>query len=270
MRPARAHEDTRPVIVEFIGSSGAGKTSLAQMLSRYGGTSDPVILAADLIMDRPGRRWITNPMAMNLVADVTAFPSFLRGADRDRDFVGFAWDRLKRYAPSRSAKYNYMREIVRNLGKHEMARRAGANATILVDEGAVLTAYHLFVYSGAPFDQTDLDRFARLVPLPDRIVYVTAPVEVLVDRAMRRPDRRRELAADDRREVERWIARALDVFDGLAMTQAIRDRVLTVHNADSSPESRRASVSQIAAFIEDRAPTDHTARSAVPSGTPRT
>jgi thymidylate kinase len=258
------------MIIEFIGSSGSGKTTLIRMLRQRGSTADPIVSTTDLVMDRPGRRWIKSPRAMNLVADVTVLPSFLRGPDRDRDFVRFAFDRLKRHAPSRFAKYNYLREIVRDVGKHELAKRAGANATILVDEGAVLTAYHLFVYSEVPFDQTDLDRFAELVPLPDRVVYVTAPLDALVDRAMRRPDRRRELATANRAEIERWTARAVEVFDGLVASPEMRGRTLVVDNTDGSPADRQAVVSQIAAFIDDRIPAGRAVDSPAPPGTPRT
>ena len=124
--------------------------------------------------------------AINLVADVTVLPSFLRAFDQNRDFASFAADRLRRHAPSAFAKVNYMRNIVRRIGMHELARRAGANVRVLADEGTVLTAYYLFVYSDAPFRQSDLEQFARLVPMPDRIVHVKAPMEVLVNRSMGR------------------------------------------------------------------------------------
>jgi hypothetical protein len=41
------------------------------------------------------------------------------------------------------------------------------------------------------------------VPLPDRIVYVRAPIDLLVDRAMTRPDQRRELAGRSPDELRR-------------------------------------------------------------------
>ena len=255
------------MIVELIGSSGAGKTTLVRLLAQRGGTDEPVVSAADLIMDRPGRRWITSPKAINLVVDATVLPSVLLARDRDRRFVRFAFDRVRRHAPSRLAKVNYLREIVRDVGRHELARRAGTGATVLVDEGAVLTAYHLFVYSDATFHQADLDRFAELVPLPDGIVYVTAPLDVLVDRAMRRPDRRRELASGDRAEVERWLARAAEVFDGLVASPRIRERTLVVDAADDTPTGRAAIVAQIAAFIQDR--TAARDDSPAPPGAPR-
>lgn len=240
------------MIIEFIGCSGAGKSTLARMLRGGSAIADPVLFATDLVVDRPGRRWITHPTAMNLLADVTVLPSFLSAYSENRDFARYAAERLKRHAPSAFAKFNYMRSIVRTVGMHELARRAGANAAVLADEGTVLTAYYLFVYNDAPFGQADLEHFARLVPLPDRIVYVKAPTEVLVDRSMQRPDRRRELAMDDRQQVERRIVRAQAVFEGLAKALPIRDRILTVDNANGSIDSQRMLASQIAAFINDR------------------
>jgi thymidylate kinase len=242
------------MIVEFIGSSGAGKTTLAQMLQRRGDMAHPVVSTVDLVVDRPGRRWIKDPKAINVVADVTALPSFIRGWRHDREFVRFAYHRLRRHAPSTFARFNYLREIVRNVGLHELARRAAGGATILADEGTVLTASHLFVYSDGRLDQAEIERFARLVPLPDRIVYVKAPLDALLERAMRRPDPRRELPADDRRQIEGWIARSQEVFDRLTETPAIRDRLLIVENPSGAPDAQRAAVERIAAFIDGRAP----------------
>jgi deoxyadenosine/deoxycytidine kinase len=262
--PTRRRLDLLPMIIEFMGSSGAGKSTLAKMLRGHNGLTSPIILSADLVMDHPTRRWIRNPTAINVVADMIALPSFLRTARRKGDFLRFAFHRLK-YAPSTFVKYNYMREIVRNVGMQELARRAETNATIIVDEGPMITASHLFVYSYGRFTQDDLDDFARLLPLPDRVIYVRAPEEVLVKRAMRRPDRRRELSADDREEVKHWIARARQVFEGLSEAPAIRDRVLAVEYADDSPDSQRAVVAQIVAFINEQNRTGHPGKGAVSS-----
>lgn len=233
------------MIVEFIGPTGAGKTTLARALVRRGASARPVRMATDLLTDRPGRRWIRNPHAINVLADVTAFPSFVRALDRDRDFLQFAFDRLKRHAPSTFAKLNYMRNMVRKLGMHEMTKRADPGTTFLVDEGTILTAYQLFVYSDAPFTQPDLKRFGRLVPLPDLIVSVRAPIDVLLKRAMARSDRRRELTQNDEDEVQRWIVRAVDLFDALAEIEPIRDRLMTVEIADDEPESFDAAIFEV-------------------------
>ena len=245
------------MIIEFIGCSGAGKTTLARMLQRHSSTADRVLLATDLVMDRPGRRWISHPTAKNLVTDVTVLPFFLRAFGQNREFTRYAADRLRGHAPSAFAKFNYMRNIVRRVGMHELARRKGANTRVLADEGTVLTAYYLFVYSDAPFGQADLEHFAQLVPLPDRIVYVKAPVELLINRAMRRPDRRRELVMDDRHEIEYWMERAQEVFDGLAAVQPIRDRILTVDNADGIADINGVLAARIASFMNGRTPAEN-------------
>jgi thymidylate kinase len=238
------------MIVEFIGCSGAGKTSLAEGLRRYVQPSGRPILSVDLVRDRPGLRWMRDPSMINLAADVISFPSFVRAYGRDGDFVRFAFDRLRRHAPTTFAKYNYRLNIVRKVGVHELARRASKRKTVLIDEGVVLSAYQLFVYSDAPYADVDLDRFARLVPMPDRIVYVRAPLGLLVERAIRRPDPRRELAGRKRHDVADRLARAMELFEGLAARETIQERLLTVEIADDSREGFEEAVRQVAAGID--------------------
>jgi deoxyadenosine/deoxycytidine kinase len=232
--PETAGPVRRPTVVEFVGPSGAGKTSLIKRLHMHDEASCPILLASNMVMDRPGRRWITNPTLTNVVTDFTVLPAFVSGVRRYEDFVRFAFARLQQYAMTRFMQYNYMREVVRNVGMQEFARRASSTSAIVVDEGAVLTASHLFVYNRVPLAFDALDDFAHLVPLPDVLVYVRAPVHVLVDRALRRRDRRRELRADNPRELQRWMERALEVFDRLTSTARIRDRVLTLDLEDSA------------------------------------
>jgi hypothetical protein len=113
----------------------------------------------------------------------------------------------------------------------------------------VLSAYQLFVYSDAPFGQSISSGSLGSVPLPDRIVYVRAPIDLLVDRAMTRPDQRRELAGRSPDELRRSLERAIELFDGLAMTEPIRDRLLTVDIGDDSARTRDAAVREVARFV---------------------
>jgi hypothetical protein len=247
------------MIVEFIGATGAGKTSLARGLVRRGVPARRVRMATDLVTDRLGRRSISDPHAINLLADVSALPWLVRAFDRDRDFLRFAADRLWHHAPSTFAKVNYLRNVLRKLGMHEMASRADPGTTYLFDEGTILMAYQLFVYSDAPFTRDDLERFVRLVPLPDRIVHVGSPTPLLLERATSRPDRRRELAGRDVREVEQRIVRAVELFDALAELTPIRDRLLTVDLHDGSPERLEAAVREIAGWLATAEPASSSA-----------
>lgn len=254
------------MIVEFVGCSGAGKTTLARALSN-GALAGRAVMAPDLIMNRPGGRWVTNPYAVNVVADLTALPWFWRAREGNRDFVRYAFGRLNRYAPSTFARLNYKRNIVRRVGLHEMAVDHEGRGHVLADEGVVLTAYHLFVYSDAPCSQTELEHFADLVPLPDRIVYVRAPVEALIDRALARSDPRRELAKSGRAELGRQIRRAVDVFDGLTSCATIRKRLVSIDNTTGSDADRNVRLRRLADEIEGPIIGDSTANLAPPDAT---
>jgi hypothetical protein len=238
--------------VEFIGASGAGKTTVIDAVRRAGGRSR-VVTMAEMISDRPGRRWLHHPTAVNLLADVTVLPSYLRAPERAR-FVRFADERLRRGAPSRFARYNYLREVVRDVGKGAFARSGVPGATVLIDEGPILTAYHLFAYNDAPYDERDLRRFLGAVSLPDRVVHVTAPLPTLVERAMRRSDRRRELAGLDRAGVASALAEAAELFDRLVAMPELRDRTITIDTGDASEETIAAAAAAVLAFADAEDP----------------
>lgn len=238
------------MIVEFIGCSGAGKTTLMHAVRECVSVPDSVVTAWDLVIDRPGRRWVTNQPAINLIADATALVPFARCYRSNREFFSFALRRLMAHAPSTFAKLNYTRNVIRKVGIHELAKRRAIDRTVLVDEGTVLIAYQLFVYSPAPYSPADVEQFARLVPAPDLLVHVKAPLPTLANRSMSRSDQRRELKGRDRQQVREFIERADELFDALAATDALRDRVLVVENPDGSPEVRRLVAQRIATGIE--------------------
>ncbi|MGH2539337.1 MAG: hypothetical protein ACRDGK_02330 [Actinomycetota bacterium] len=238
------------MIVELIGCSGAGKTTLARAVVARAPADPPTRMALDLVMDRPWLRRIRQPQLVNLLVDAAVLPAFVSGWSDHAELTRVAGDRLRRFAPSTFARLDYMVNVERRVGLQRLTRRRGNGAAILSDEGAVLLAYQLFVYAEGPYDRADLERFVALVPLPDRIVYVRAPLDVLVDRSTNRADRRRELAAGSRAEVERWIARAHELFESLAAVPAIAERLLVVENGDITPEERDAVIGRIAAFVE--------------------
>jgi hypothetical protein len=202
----------------------------------------------NLISDRPGIRLLKNSSALNLAADLGSFPHFLGALERHRPFLSFAFGKLQHGAPSTISMLNYMRSVVRRVGMHEMAMEQDRIGAVLADEGTLLIAYLLFVYSMDDFDQADLERFAALVPMPDRVIYVRTPREVLLRRALERPDPRREFSGRDSGAVERWLDRANAVFDGLAATRPIQERMLVV-DLPKSPSDDQALLARIGGFI---------------------
>lgn len=251
------------MIVEFIGCDGAGKTTLTRMLREHGIAGRRVVAMPDLLLDRTGLRRITHPTAVNLVQDVSGLPFFLGASRRQRDYIGFSIRTLARSPLSPYDKVNGVRDVVRRVGMLELAKRRASNRIVLSDEGTVLTAY-LFVLAELEPTASELEYFARLVPRPDRIVYVRAPVASLVRRAISRTDTRRQHARKDRDQIERAIRRTVEVFDGLAATTPLRDRVMIVENQDDPGRGKRL-VEEIAAWLRASLPAgDETKRAASP------
>jgi thymidylate kinase len=228
------------VIVELIGCDGAGKTTLGRLLTEPGVLGGRSVGMADLVLDHPGLRGITHPTARNVVQELGGLPFLFRAYPRRRAYLAFAWRMHTRYAPSAYHRLNGMRGIARRVGMYELARSRAADRIVLSDEGTVLSAY-LFALTGVPFDRSDVERFAELVPSPDRIIYVKAPIASLIERALSRPDRRTQHAGKSRSAVERTIRRTMDVFDVVAGAPPLRDRVLVVENDGDRDRLQRLS-----------------------------
>lgn len=233
------------MIVELIGCDGAGKTTLGRLLAEPGVLESPATIMADLVLDRPGLRAITHPTAMNVAQEVASLPFLARGYRARSPYFAFARRMLARYAPSAYHRLNGMRGVARRVGMYELAQSRAADRIVLSDEGTVLSAY-LFALTDVELDGSDVGRFAELVPAPERIVYVTAPIASLVERALARPDRRPQHAGRSRAEVERTIARTVEVFDLVAESPALRERVLVVEN-----DGDRASLQRLCADLAD-------------------
>lgn len=253
------------MIVELIGCDGAGKTTLSRMLREPGALEGRRAVAmADLVLDRWALRAITHPTAMNVAQEVGSLPFLLRAPRRRRAYFSFAWRMHSRYARSTYDRLNGMRGIARRVGMYELARSRAADRIVLSDEGTVLSAY-LFALSDVELDRSDVERFAELVPSPDRIVYVRASIAALVRRATTRSDRRRQHAGKTRAEIERTITRTVQVFDLVAAASPLRDRVLVVENEDDEPGSLRRLASELGSALGDSSIGDEGAEVVHPS-----
>ncbi len=176
-------------------------------------------------------------------------PFFIGSLHRHRAFVVFALKTLARHKRYTFFTVNYLRSIVRKIGTYEIIKRYNHDRIILVDEGTLLSAHILFVFTSTLTSQEDIEKFASLVPLPELVVYIKAPVDSLVQRSLRRSDARKEMRSKNQMLVEKYVSRAAEIFDRLTETKQIRDRVLIVANPDSTERERGAVADQIATFI---------------------
>jgi hypothetical protein len=239
LRQQPGEDERAPVIIEFVGASGSGKTSLARQVARLLGDTHNAVIASDLVLSHPHLKKIATPTARNVMADLSALIEMLRLNGEHRTFLAYALRRLKRHRPRTLQTLNYVRSVVRRLGVDEIARRRGRGMVVLADEGIVLASYLLFVYGNSGFDGDDLAEFVGLAPLPDGIVHVRAPLESLVRRTFSRIDPPRELRGRDKKSVSQLLGSAVDMFEGLVATAPLRDRVLEVENLGGAARQQR-------------------------------
>ncbi|HLO15124.1 MAG TPA: hypothetical protein VK206_09865 [Anaerolineales bacterium] len=239
------------MIVEFIGSSGAGKTTLISQVQRKLADITDVTTSFDLVASQLGLRHVTHPTARNLIQEFVGFPYLIQSLHRHKAFIGFILRMLARQANFSIFTLNNLRSLERKIGVYEIIRRRSHNRIVLVDEGTVLLAHNIFVYSEAAYTREEIARFASLVPLPDVIVYIKASMDILVQRSLNRTDAPREMRSKDRAVIESYINRAVRMFDDLIKADNIQRRLLIIENSDRNGHGSDLAVNDIVGFILD-------------------
>jgi deoxyadenosine/deoxycytidine kinase len=220
------------MLVEFIGSTGAGKTSLLSRVQDKLSRKTSVTTSFDIIASQAGLQYIQHPTARNIIQEVLGLPYLIRSLPRNKASVDFSLRMLGHRTHTTTSLVSNLRSLIRKFGVYEFSRRKHHNIVILVDEGTVHLSHILFVYDDARFCQEEIIEFARLVPLPDYIVYVRAPLDCLIARTLNRVDPPREMRSRDRNEIASYLSDAVEMFDQLVASEKMRDRVLVVENSD--------------------------------------
>jgi thymidylate kinase len=221
------------MIIEFIGSTGAGKTSLIAEVQRRLAQTVEVMTSFEAVAAPLGLDHVTHLTVRNLIQEVVGFPFFFRALNRHKSLIIFILRMLARQASFSIFTINNLRSLERKLGVDEILKRRQNHQIILVDEGPLLLAHNVFVYTNATYTAEEIVRFASLVPLPDIIIYIKAPTETLVQRALLRPDPPREIKSRNRELIVKHIHRAVEMFDQLVAADNIQCRLLIVENPDS-------------------------------------
>ncbi len=237
------------MIIEFIGSTGAGKTTLISEIQRRLAQITEVTTSFELVASPLGLRRVTHLTARNLIQELVGFPFFIGSLYRHKALIIFILRMLARQASFSFFTINNLRSLERKIGIDEILKRHQHNKIILVDEGPLLLAHNVFVYSGAHYTCEEIARFATLVPLPDIIIYIKAPLDILIQRSLLRADPPREMKSRNRGLIEKHINRALKMFDQLIAVKNIQCRLLIVENPDSNHRGYNNAVDDIVKFI---------------------
>jgi thymidylate kinase len=219
------------MIVEFIGSTGAGKTTLINEVHRRLEKTVRVTTSVDLATGLVGLRGVTNPTLQNLVMEFVSFPFFIFTLYKYRKFLRHTVKLFWRTTGFSMQTIHNLRSLERKIGMYEITKYLGKDQIILVDEGPILAA-HMFVPAGNTYTPEEITRFADLLPLPDLITYIRASVDTLIERTVRREDPPREINLKNTAQMEAYIKRTVALFDQLAQTENIRHRLLVVESLD--------------------------------------
>jgi|SRR5215207_167751 len=237
------------MIVEFIGSTGAGKTSLISKIHQQLAQTKVVTTPFDLIATPLGLGRVTHPTAQNLIQEFVGLPFFIGSLTRHGKFLSHTIEVFSRNTNFSIHRINNFRSLERKIGMYELTQRYDKGQIILVDEGPILAA-HMFVFTGSIVTPAEIAAFANLLPLPDLVVYIKAPVEVLVRRALQRHDPPREMGKKDPVMTEKYVRDATAVFDQLMESERIKSRLLVVDNPDLMAEEHdRLAADVIAAIL---------------------
>ena len=236
------------MIVEFIGSTGAGKTSLISKIHHKLAQTKVVTTPFDLIAAPLGLNSITHPTAQNLIQELVGFPFFIVSLNKHGRFLSHTIETFSRDTKFSIHRINNLRSLERKIGMYEITQRYDKGQIILVDEGPILAA-HMFVFTGFMVTSAEISAFANLLPLPDLIVYIKAPVDVLVRRALQRPDPPREMGNKDPVKTEKYVKDATTVFDQLMESDRIKSRLLVVDNPDLTAEEHDRLASDVTTAI---------------------
>ena len=219
------------MIVEFIGSTGAGKTTLIRAVRCRLAETRRVTTSTDLATSLLGFKDVTNPTLQNLEQELISFPFLIGTLHKYHGYLSHSIKLFWRNSGFSIQTIHNLRSLERKVGMSEITKMLGKEQVILVDEGPIL-ALHMFVSARNTYSPEEIARFIELVPLPDLIVYIRASSEILIERTKRRPDPPREVELQNPARMERYLARAVCMFDELAQSERIRDRLLIVESLD--------------------------------------
>src|SRR5688572_23954499 len=122
------------MVIEFIGSTGAGKTTLFSAVQQRLAETTVVSTPFGLVAAQLGLQGVTHPSLQNLIQELVGFPFFMRSLQRHSALVTFALNIMVRHAAFKLTTVNILRSLVRKIGVNEIVRRNECDHAVLIDE----------------------------------------------------------------------------------------------------------------------------------------
>lgn len=224
------------MLIEITGGLGSGKSVLTGLLARQLETrSVPAIV-------QRAQRWNE--------ADPSTAVHALQFARRHDRLTRLTVEAVLRDADSMRARLALTWALTRKAGTFARLHRSAERVPVIWDEGVMHMAHNAFVHVAKVPRESEIREFGELVPRPDVIVRVRAPVDTAVARVLSRGHRR---AADRTDRARRLVVNADRVFSRLVEVDRIRERLIEVDNDGDEPEILKPAVDVIVALVEQEA-----------------
>jgi len=237
------------MIVEFAGCSGSGKSTLFAELLRHCQEHDvPVRTVPQVLLGWFPQAVVRQPTLQNVMLDLGGACRRIAAFAPHRDFLKFARAAIRRDTDRLWRGLNAYRGVLRALGIHvALSNRAHRREIVVVDEGTVSSAHAILAHVSHPPRAEDVDTFGRLVPMPDRVVLVTAPIDAVLARTLNRRDP--PMPHRSREDRERFIRHAHAAFERLKSHASFSRNTLPVVCDDDSRQRYGAYAREIVEYL---------------------
>lgn len=237
------------MLVEFTGCTGAGKSTLVRRVREtLFELGIETVSSTELVAQRFGLKAVGSPTVENILFDFLVFPQVILSLKRNFKFFVFALQILSRKPASIIGALNYFRSVMRKIGVHELIRRKEYHEQIIiVDEGTIHAAHNLFVYSNCTIIDCDARKFLYLIPLPDLVICVSAPVEIILERTLNRKDP--PVKNTSKHSMKIYIERALKVFRIISLDKLVREKLFSAEFMCDSTVAVNTNVRKIVDFV---------------------
>ncbi len=221
------------MIVEFIGSTGAGKTTLIKhILDSCEKERIDAVMGTDFVLERSHLHGIKNRLIQAALINLVSVYTALAAWRSNLDFYRFAF-RILLNLPDTVPWLERIwmaKNILKRFGIYEVIRRHGVDHQVyLVDEGTLHVAHSLFVQLAGEADRRDIATFAGIVPLPQVVVYLRQDEALLVERLLARGHPR--VPDHSVADAVHFVRQATTVFDELVQIPAVQQKVVLVDGA---------------------------------------
>jgi thymidylate kinase len=214
--------------IELIGCTSAGKSTLSRsILQACHQQGLDILLGDDFVLKQVGLNWVKSHLPRTLLVDLLALLACIITWPNNLKFYRFATQLLFPLPISPLVKLNLLRNVLKKIGIYEIISFRSTNRQIiLVDEGVLQAAHNLFVHGSVQVKMENLATFAKLIPLPDVIVYLRQPESLLIDRTVKRGHKR--IPDRSYSNVVPFIRQAITTFDKLVQNPAVESKLLII------------------------------------------